>query len=213
MAARVAAQATDGELIGIGSGSTSFLALLALAARVHDEGLRIRCIPTSHEIASYCNDLGLDTVDLLAGHPDWCFDGADEVDPHGNLVKGRGGAFIREKLVYAAAVRRYVLVDESKFVDRIGQRFAIPLEVIPEAVNLVRSTLTDRLGVTPRVRPAGGKDGGVITEQGGIVMDLPVTGEVLDAYSPAELDALLDHTVGVTGSGLFTGFDVEVVSD
>ena len=81
----------------------------------------------------------------------------------------------------------------------------MPLEVIPEAVNLVRDTLGDSLGVVPAIRPAGGKDGGVITEQGGIVMDLPLTAEVLAAHPPAELDALLDHAVGINGSGSSRG--------
>lgn len=213
VASRLAARAQSGDVIGIGSGSTSYLALLALADRVHAEGLAITCIPTSYEIAGYCTALGLTTVSLLADRPDWCFDGADEVDREHNLIKGRGGAFIREKLVFAAARKRVILVDDSKFVDRLGERFAVPLEVIPEAVNLVRDTLGDSLGVVPVIRPAGGKDGGVITEQGGIVMDLPLTAEVLAAHPPAELDALLDHTVGINGSGLFTGFELEVLSD
>lgn len=166
VAQQLAAQASDGDVIGIGSGSTSFLALLALAGRVSDEGLRVRCVPTSYEISGYCTDLGLDVTDLSNARPDWCFDGADEVDPQHNLIKGRGGAFVREKLVFAAARRRFILVDDSKFVPRIGAKFKLPLEVIPEAVNLVRTTLREILGTVPVVRPAGGKDGGVITEQG-----------------------------------------------
>lgn len=213
VAERVASRAADGEVIGIGSGSTSFLALLALADRVQGEGLAVTCVPTSHEIAGYCTALGLPTVSLLAGRPDWCFDGADEVDPERNLIKGRGGAFVREKLVFAAARQRFILVDDSKFVTRLGERFAVPLEVIPEAVNLVRDTLADVLGSVPTIRPAGGKDGGVITEQGGIIMDLHVTEAVLDAHTPTDLAVLLDHTVGITGSGLFAGFDLEVLSD
>lgn len=213
VAEQVAGRAAEGDLIGVGSGSTSYLALLALAGRVASEGLRVACVPTSHEIAGYCTALGLVTVSLLAGRPDWCFDGADEVDADRNLIKGRGGAFVREKLVFAAARRRYILVDDSKFVHLLGERFAVPLEVIPEAVNLVRDTLADELGVVPEVRPAGGKDGGVVTEQGGIIMDLPLPAEVSARLSPPDLDALLSGTVGVTGSGLFTGFDLEVLSD
>lgn len=209
VAAKVAAHAADGDVIGIGSGSTSFLALLALADRVRSEGLRVRCVPTSYEIEGYCTDLGLDITNLLNAKPDWCFDGADEVAPDKSLIKGRGGAFVREKLVFAAARRRFILVDDSKFVERLGAKFAVPLEVIPEAVNLVRWQLRDSLGAEPVVRPAGGKDGGVITEQGGIVMDLPLDG----SQSPAELNAILNGTVGVTGTGLFTGFELEVLTD
>jgi ribose 5-phosphate isomerase A len=212
VARQLAAQASDGDVIGIGSGSTSFLALLALAGRVSDEGLRVRCVPTSYEISGYCTELGLDVTDLSNARPDWCFDGADEVDPQHNLIKGRGGAFVREKLVFAAARRRFILVDDSKFVPRIGAKFTLPLEVIPEAVNLVRTTLREILGAVPVVRPAGGKDGGVITEQGGLIMDLALSAELLAAHPPVELEALLNNTVGITGTGLFAGYELEVLS-
>lgn len=209
VAEQVAAVATNGDIIGIGSGSTSFLALLALAQRVRAEGLTVRCVPTSEEIAGYCTGLGLVVSPLLNARPDWCFDGADEVDPNGNLIKGRGGAFVREKLVFAAAPRRFILIDASKRVQRLGQVHKLPLEVIPDAANLVRTELSQALGVAPEIRPAGGKDGGVITEQGGLIMDLPLDGSV----PPAELDSLLNNTVGITGTGLFVGFDPEVLSD
>ena len=209
VAEQVAAQANDGDTIGIGSGSTSYLALLALAGRVRDEGLQVRCVPTSEEIAGYCTDLGLVVSPLLNARPDWCFDGADEVDPNNNLIKGRGGAFVREKLVFAAAPRRFILIDSSKLVTRLGQVHKLPLEVIPDAVNLVRAQLRDTLGVVPEIRPAGGKDGGVVTEQGGIIMDLPLDGSV----APVELDTLLNNTVGITGTGLFAGFELELLSD
>lgn len=212
VAQQLAAQASDGDVIGIGSGSTSFLALLALAGRVSDEGLRVRCVPTSYEISGYCTDLGLDVTDLSNARPDWCFDGADEVDPQHNLIKGRGGAFVREKLVFAAARRRFILVDDSKFVPRIGAKFKLPLEVIPEAVNLVRTTLREIVGAVPVVRPAGGKDGGVITEQGGLIMDLALSAELVAAHPPVELEALLNNTVGITGTGLFAGYELEVLS-
>lgn len=212
VAGQLASRASDGDVIGIGSGSTSFLALLALRTRVQREGLRIRCVPTSLEIESYCTQLGLDVTTLVNARPDWCFDGADEVDPQHNLIKGRGGAFVREKLVFAAAQRRFILVDDSKFVPRIGAKFNLPLEVIPEAINLVRHTLRDLLGTVPIVRPAGGKDGGVITEQGGLIMDLPLSSELVAATPAMELEALLNNTVGVTGTGLFAGYELEVLS-
>ena len=118
---------------GIGSGSTSFLALLALSDRVKKEGLNILCVPTSLEIESYCTALGLTITTLVNARPDWCFDGADEVDPDNNLIKGRGGAFVREQLVFAAAPQRVILVDESKFVPQLGTSFGVPLAVVPEA--------------------------------------------------------------------------------
>ncbi len=208
VAAQLASQASDGDVIGIGSGSTSFLALLALRTRAQREGLRIRCVPTSLEIESYCTQLGLEVTTLVNARPDWCFDGADEVDPDHNLIKGRGGAFVREKLVFVASPRRFILVDSSKFVDRLGTNHKLPLAVIPEAVNLVRALLAQSLGATPEVRPAGGKDGGVVTEQGTVVMDLALDGQI----GVGELNSLLNDTPGIVGTGLFTGLDLEVLS-
>ncbi|NQU36192.1 MAG: ribose 5-phosphate isomerase A, partial [Actinobacteria bacterium] len=160
IASQLAARASDGQVIGIGSGSTSFLALLALGDRVKHEGLAIRCVPTSLEIEAYCTALGLSVTTLVDARPDWAFDGADEIDPEHNLIKGRGGAFVREQLVFASAPNRVILVDGSKFVPTLGSKFPVPLAVVPEAVNYVRSTLHTDLGVAPEVRPAGGKDGG-----------------------------------------------------
>ncbi|MFZ1669343.1 MAG: ribose 5-phosphate isomerase A [Candidatus Nanopelagicales bacterium] len=207
IARQLADRAADGQVIGIGSGSTSFLALLALAERVHSQGLSVTCVPTSIEIESYCAALGLPVTTLLASRPDWCFDGADEVDPDHNMIKGRGGAFVREQFVFAAASSRVILVDQSKFVSRLGVNHAVPLAVAPEAANMVRSSLLDSLGVEPSVRPAGGKDGGVINESGSLVMDLPVDG----SKNPVELERILLGTVGISATGLFVGYEFEII--
>lgn len=208
IAAELAARAQDGDTIGVGSGSSAFLALLALAERVRREGLSIGCVPTSIEMESYCVQAGLPVTTLLNARPDWCFDGADEVDPNRNLIKGRGGAFHREKLVYQASPVRLLLVDESKFVPRLGVKFGVPLGVVPEAANLVRDQLAAKLGTEPQVRPAGGKDGGVITEDGALVMDLAID----ERFSPEEYNVILCTTVGITSHGLFVGMNPEVVS-
>lgn len=208
IAEKLVARASDGQVIGIGSGSTSFLALLALAQRVKNEGLAIRCVPTSLEIEAYCTALGLSVTTLVNARPDWAFDGADEVDPDHNLIKGRGGAFVREQLVFASAPKRIILVDESKFVPTLGTSFGVPLAVVPEAANFVRATLSADLGTAPEVRPAGGKDGGVIDEHGSLVMDLQIDG----SRSPAELERYLLTVPGISATGLFVGYEMEVIS-
>ncbi len=208
IAEQLANRANDGDVIGIGSGSTSFLALLALGKRVSAQGLSINCVPTSLEIESVCTRLGLPITSLVAARPDWCFDGADEVDPSHNMIKGRGGAFVREQLVFAAAKKRIILVDESKFVDRLGTTHGVPLGVIPEASNLVRNTLGEQLGVMPEVRPAGGKDGGVIDEHALLVMDLAIDGSM----DPKDLETLLLTTPGISATGLFVGYEYEIIS-
>lgn len=208
IAAELAGIASDGDVIGIGSGSTSFLALLALAERVHNDGLSISCVPTSLEIEAYCTALGLTITSLVNARPDWCFDGADEVDREHNMIKGRGGAFVREQLVFAAAQRRIILVDESKFVDRLGTNFGVPLAVVPEASNLVRHIVTLETGHTPEVRPAKGKDGGVINEHGSLVMDLPIDGSI----PPTELEETLLTIPGINATGLFVDYEFEIIN-
>lgn len=208
IATQLASRAQDGQVIGIGSGSTSFLAVLALAERVKSEGLGIECVCTSIEIESICTALDLQVTTLVAACPDWCFDGADEVDAQHNMIKGRGGAFVREQLVFAAASKRVILVDESKFVTTLGSIHKVPLAVVPEASNLVKRELRNKLGNEPEVRPAGGKDGGVINEHGSLVMDLAIDGTV----APADLERLLLTTPGINATGLFIGYDYEVIT-
>ena len=209
IAGQVAQYAKDNQVIGVGSGTTAFLTLIELSKKVKKDGLNLLFIATSHEIAGYINQLGLKQTTLLNAKPDWSFDGADEVDPNNNIIKGRGGAFVREKLVCASSDVRYILVDKSKLVEHLGQKMPLPIEVIPEAVNLVTAHLQNCLGATPNIRPAGGKDGGVITEQGNIIMDIAIK-TVID---PKELNTIINNTVGITGSGLFTDFDIKVITD
>lgn len=207
IAAQLAERAQSGDVIGIGSGSTAYLAVIALGNRVKSEGLDIKCVTTSYEAESYCVTLGLPVTTLNDHRPDWCFDGADEIDADGNMIKGRGGAFVREQLVFAAAQKRIILADPSKIVSRLGEKFPVPLGVVPEAANLVRNELKAKLGSVPEVRPAGGKDGGVINEQACSVMDLPIDGSL----EPAELEKVLLTTPGISATGLFIGYDYELI--
>ncbi len=208
IARELAAQARDGQVIGIGSGSSAYLALLELAKRVNAEGLAIECVVTSLEIEAYCTALGLPVGSLVNRRPDWCFDGADEVDPDMNMIKGRGGAFVREQLVFASAVQRFILIDDSKHVPRLGTHHALPLGVFGEATSLVRQRLRDECGLDPVVRAAGGKDGGVIDEHGLSILDLAID----DRHSPAEWEAYLLGIPGIAATGLFIGYQYEILS-
>lgn len=208
IARALAGRVSDRQIIGVGSGSTAFLALLAVAARVRRERFHVECVPTSLETESYCAHLGLTVTTLVSARPDWCFDGADEIDPDHNMIKGRGGAFLREQLVFAAARERIIIADESKRVAHLGASHPIPLAVVPEATSFVRWHLRAELGVEPQVRPARAKDGGVITEGGFSVLDLPVDGSI----APRELEARLVATPGIIATGLFVGYEFEVIS-
>lgn len=201
VAAKLAALAKDGDVIGFGSGSTSLLAAEAIARRVREEGLRITAVPTSQEMEIHCSNWGIPTATLLSVRPDWCFDGADEVDPHGWLVKGRGGAMYREKLVMAACPKRYILIDDSKRVSQICEKFSIPVECQCQSVNYVREQLFTLGADRVEMRLAKAKDGPVITEFGNFILDAHFN-EV-----PETLERDMKAIVGVVETGLFIGFD------
>jgi ribose 5-phosphate isomerase A len=206
VAERIAARVTDGALIGIGSGSATYMALWSIGQRVQRESLAIRIATTSYETQAAAVTLGLPTVPLGTVQPEWGVDGADELDPHGRLLKGRGGAMFREKLLWSTCGRMYLAIDPSKHVERLGQGFPIPIEVDRQAVDLVGRAL-DLYGSTRwGLRLAGSsKDGPVITESGNLVIDA-----WFDEIPPG-LSAQLKGLTGVIETGLFEGFSFEVV--
>src|ERR1700761_7497001 len=158
VADEIAKKVKDGDILGVGSGSTSYLALLAIAKKVKEKKLHIKAIPTSIEISLVCSHLGVPLTSLYEHRPDWLFDGADEVDPDKSLIKGRGGAMFKEKLMISSSPVNYILVDESKKVDKLGSKFPVPIEVFPQALLHVEAEL-EKLGATLALRLAKGKDG------------------------------------------------------
>ncbi len=205
VANRVAARVKDGDVIGFGSGSTSFLAVQAIGARLKEERISCIAIPTSLEVAFTCSSLGIPTASLVEAKPDWAFDGADEVDPQGNLIKGRGGAMFREKLLIDSSSITYILVDQSKLVARLGEKFAVPVEVYPEASNLVAQSLYE-LGATEiEMRLGIKKDGPVITENANLILDVR-----FDRIE-SDLERRIKAITGVIESGLFQGRRIETL--
>jgi ribose 5-phosphate isomerase A len=202
IAQKVAALASAGDVIGIGSGSTSFLTVLALGQRVTTEGLPIRAVPTSIEIELACQAVGLDVTHSFPTRIDWCFDGADEVDPAGRLIKGRGGAIYRERLVFFTANRRVVIADASKTVTRLGQKFPVPVEVEPSWVRIAYDRLWELDHVVDVILRMGvAKDGPVLTEAGRLLFDVRMT--EIDDTDEARILAI----PGVCCTGVFSGFD------
>jgi ribose 5-phosphate isomerase A len=207
VARQMAERLHDGDVVGVGSGSTSMLALNALVDRAHVEGWKFSAITTSLEIEIGCAELGVKTSSLIQERPDWSFDGADEVDGQLNMIKGRGGAMLREKLIIASSPERYILVDASKRVEKLGLKFPIPVELVPESLQLVRSELLERFDVHQiELRMAVGKDGPVITENRNLILD------VRFADVTPDLDPQLNSLPGVVGTGLFIGFHPTVIS-
>lgn len=204
IAKKIAKRVKDGDAIGIGSGSTSFVATQEIAKRIKEENLNIIGIPTSYEINLLCNQLGIPTTNLMSKKPDWSFDGADEVNDKNWLVKGRGGAMYREKLNIASSEVSYILVDNSKFVENICDKFPIPVEVTPEAINYVREELFKMGAESVVLRLAKGKDGPVLTEYGNVILDS--TFRNVDETLEKRLKAI----VGVVETGLFIGYNVVI---
>ncbi len=171
LARMIAMRVQEGEIIGAGSGSTVYLALLAIAERIRTENLHVTVIPASMEISMECVRLGIPQTTLWMCRPDWTFDGADEVDPDHNLIKGRGGALFKEKLLICSSSRTFILVDESKQVSFLGSRFPVPIEVFPMALPYVEREVLTMGALRTELRLAKGKDGPVITENGNLILD------------------------------------------
>lgn len=206
VAKKIATLVKDGDIIGFGSGSTSYLAAKEIANRIKEQSIHIHAIPTSHEMELICAALDIPTVSLFANKPDWCFDGADEVDTNLNIMKGRGGALYNEKLVMVNSKRRYILVDKSKLVEHLGSKHPIPIEVTPKAVVYVKQKITELGATSFIIRNAGsGKDGPVITENGNLIIDAHFNS--IDSTLEKEIKKI----TGVIESGLFWGYDVELM--
>ena len=206
IAKEVALKAKDGDVIGFGSGSTSYLAAKEIAKRMEEEGINITAIPTSFEIKALCQNLKIPTASILEVRPDWAFDGADEVGKNDNiLIKGRGAAMFKEKLNMVNAGITYILVDDSKFVDKLNEKMPIPIEVYPEAVSSVKEALLDLGAKECLLRKAEKKDGPVFTENNNVILDT----KFVEIYETLEED--IKSITGVIESGLFIDYPIEVL--
>jgi len=186
----------DGQVIGLGTGSTAKFAIEGLGRLVR-EGLSVTGVPTSVATERLARELAIPLVTLNeAGVIDVTLDGADEVDPDFNMIKGGGGALTREKLVALASVKRVILVDESKLVSRLGLSRLLPIEVLPFAWTLAARLLTG-LGCVASLREHDGVP--FVTDNGNHILDC--------AFGPIEDAATLEKRIkllpGVIECGLF----------
>ena len=206
VAKKVADKVKNGQVIGFGSGSTSYLAILEIAKKIQQENLTITAIPTSLEVKMLCASLHIPTATLIEKKPDWCFDGADEVDKNNWMIKGRGGALFKEKLNIANSPVTYILIDESKKVDKLCSKFKVPVECYPEAINYIKEELIKLGGSEIEARKAMGKDGPIITENNNVILD------VRFERITKELEKEIKAIQGVIESGLFIDYNVEIIS-
>ncbi len=188
-------------IVGLGSGSTAAYIIKELGEKIRTEGLQILGVPTSHQAMMLGVRCGV-PMTTLNEHPqlDLALDGADQIDRDLNLIKGRGGALTREKIVASAAKQVVIVADETKFVEKLGANHAIPIEILPFALPTVIVKLQALKG-KPILREGGGKVGPVVTDNGNFIVDV----DFGPVNNVKELDSQLKLVSGVIETGLFVG--------
>jgi ribose 5-phosphate isomerase A len=189
-------------IVGLGTGSTTAFAIQFIGERLQSGELEnIKGIPTSFQARVLAKQYGiplttLDEVDQIH----IAIDGADEVDPHKNLIKGGGAAHTQEKIVDSLADQFIVVVDSGKLVDALGSTFLLPVEVMPMAITPVMRAL-EKLGGKPQLRMGVKKAGPVVSDQGNLIIDVKY--DRID--NPGELEKTINNIPGVLENGLFVG--------
>ncbi len=199
----------DGMVIGLGTGSTADYFLQALAAALRDGRLKnIRGIPTSRQSERRAEELGIPLITLAQAKPDVTIDGADEIDPQLNLIKGLGGALLREKIVAQNSGTLIIIADAGKSVSKLGTKSPLPVEVARFA-HEAHVDFFRELGATPTLRKT--PDGAAyVTDNGNHIYDCTFSG----IEDPAAMNAKLHGRAGVVETGLFVGIAaVALVAD
>ena len=204
-AARAIEFVESGMILGLGTGSTAAFVVEELAARIA-RGLSIVAIPTSERTAGLARQLGIPLTNFAEHHGiDLAIDGADEVQRSTlDLIKGRGGALLREKIVAAASARFIVVVDQEKLVDQLGEHNSVPVEVVRFGWQATAAALAT-LGADPELRQAS--EGPFVTDGGNFILDCRF-GPIDD---PPRTEGLIKMTVGVVENGLFIGRSSAVI--
>ncbi|YAI81527.1 MAG: ribose-5-phosphate isomerase RpiA [cyanobacterium endosymbiont of Rhopalodia sterrenbergii] len=205
------ARVQSDSIVGLGTGSTTAYAIQYIGERLKSGDLKnVVGVTTSFqgEVLARKYNIPLTTLDVI-DHIDIAIDGADEVDPQKNLIKGGGAAHTQEKIVDSLARFFVVVIDSNKLVDKLGSTCLLPVEVIPKAVTPVMRQL-ERLGGKPEIRMGVKKAGPVITDQGNLVIDVKFE-EIND---PDTLEVTINNIPGVLENGLFVGItDVVLVGE
>jgi ribose 5-phosphate isomerase A len=205
-AAKAVEYIKQGMVVGLGTGSTAYWAIEYTAAKMK-EGLEIRAIATSVQTETLAKSMGIPIISFAdTDHIDITIDGADEADAHLQLVKGGGGALVREKIVASASNFYIIVIDETKLVTALG-KFGLPVEVLPFGYEITMRYLKE-LGAAPRLRATGSKT--FITDNGNYIIDCSF-GLIND---PAGLDEKINHITGVVDNGLFVNrADIVIVGN
>jgi ribose 5-phosphate isomerase A len=194
----------DGDVVGLGTGSTTHFFIEKLGNRIETEEINILGVPTSFQSFFFGRDSGIQMTTLEEHDIDIAVDGADEVDPKLNLIKGGGAAHTLEKIVDESAALFVVIVDETKMVSKLGS-FPVPVEVIPQATRTVKQHLIEMDGL-PVLRMAERKDGPVVTDNGNFIFDVK-----FNIQNPKKLETELNTIPGVIENGIFSQIVDEVM--
>ena len=197
LAKKVLGFVKDGQTIGFGSGSTSYLTGIEIGKLVKENGIKITAVPTSSYMFELCKEYGIETAELHYKSIDWSFDGADEVDWNNNMIKGMGAAMFKEKLNILNSKKTYILIDNSKFVNFLGENHPVPVEVFPTSEEYVSEKLRELGAVDIAFRGS--------TENENSILD--VRFDKIDESLEKKIKAI----TGVIESGLFIGYDVEII--
>jgi ribose 5-phosphate isomerase A len=197
LATRALALVRPDTIVGLGSGRASTAFVRALGARAR-QGLSVTCVATSEAIAALAIDVGLTVVPLGEAPLDITVDGADEVDPHIDAIKGYGGALVRERIVAAASRRQVLLIGQEKLVPALGARGKLPVEVLPFAARFCAARLA-QLGFKPELRRHG--DQPALSDNGNVTLDCG-TDQLVD---PRATERTIRALPGVVDTGLFLG--------
>lgn len=197
LAKKVLGFVKDGQTIGFGSGSTSYLTGIEIGKLVKEKRIKITAVTTSSYMFELCKEYGIETAELHYKSIDWSFDGADEVDWNNNMIKGMGAAMFKEKLNILNSKKTYILIDNSKFVNFLGENHPIPVEVFPTSEEYVSEKLRELGAVDIAFRGS--------TENENSILD--VRFDKIDVSLEKKIKAI----TGVIESGLFIGYDVEII--
>mgnify|MGYP002785275641 CR=1 FL=1 len=207
-----AAMVQSGSIVGLGTGSTAAFMIRSLGDRLKSGELKdVKGVTTSFQGEVLARECGIplitmDEIDSI----DIAIDGADEVDPDLNLIKGGGAAHFQEKLVERFSKKFVVIVDSSKLVDKLNLNFLLPVEVVPKALNPVTKAI-EKMGGKTHLRMGVKKSGPVVTDQGNLILDVKFTNGI---ENPVELEQALNNIPGVLENGLFVNMtDLVLVGD
>ena len=202
-------EVTSNMIVGLGSGSTAAIMIKTLANKIKTGELKeIRGVPTSFQSEVLALELGIPLIDLVSvDQIDLAIDGADEVNPSYQLIKGGGACHVREKLVASKAKKLLIVVDQTKLVKNLNEEFPLPVEVLPSAWKQVKDVIED-MDAQCKLRLAEKKAGPVVTDEGNLILDVLFNGGI---KNPKEIELQINNIPGVLENGLFVDLTYKVL--